>query len=230
MNLYIMVEGEATEMQLYPVWLSYLIPELKRVDMYKSVTNNSYYLFCGQGIPSIYKHTANAIKDINQLGKYDYLIVCLDCDEVTPDMRKQKLLDYLDNEGVTLNGKCKLEIVTQNACVESWFMGNRKVFKRNPQSEKLAKYIEFYNVSIYDPEVMNKFDGFSQKAHFHEAYLREILKEHGQTYRKSSPKVVLNEPYYKELQKRIADEPSQMTTLRYFFNLCKNIRANIVTP
>lgn len=53
--------------------------------------------------------------------------------------------------------------------------------------------------------------------------------EHGQTYRKSSPKVVLNEPYYKELQKRIADEPSQMTTLRYFFNLCKNIRANIIT-
>jgi hypothetical protein len=64
---------------------------------------------------------------------------------------------------------------------------------------------------------------------FHEAYLREVLKEHGQRYRKSNPKVVLNEPYYQELQKRVNEESKQMSTLRSFFTLCKEVKAKIIT-
>jgi hypothetical protein len=228
MNLYIVVEGEETEMQLYPQWLSYVIPELKKVNTYKEVSQNSYYLFCGQGIPSIYKHTANAIRDINQFGQYNYLIVCLDCDELSPDGRKKKLLDYLDNEGVILSDTCQLKIVTQNACIESWFLGNRKVFKKNPEGIKFKEFITFFNVSIADPEIMGKYVGYHQRAHFHEAYLREMLKEHGLVYRKSNPKAILNLPYFNELQKRIADEPTQMGTLNYFFELCKEIKAKII--
>lgn len=229
MNLYIVVEGEETEMQLYPKWISYSIPELQRVDTYKQVVRNSYYLFCGQGIPSIYKHTANAIKDINKFGKYDYLIVCLDCDNLTPETRKKKLFDYLITEGVELNTLCKLEVVAQNTCIESWFLGNRKAFKKNPQGLKFKEFINFFDVSINDPEIMEKYVGYTQKSHFHEAYLREMLKEHGQNYRKSNPKAVLNEPYYHELQKRVSDEPSQLGTLRSFFNLCQEVKSKIVT-
>jgi hypothetical protein len=229
MNLYIVVEGEETEMQLYPKWISYSIPELQKVDTYKQVVKNSYYLFCGQGIPSIYKHTANAIKDINQFGKYDYLIVCLDCDNLNPEARKKKLTDYLITEGVELNNLCKLEIVVQNACVESWFLGNRKAFKRNPEGLKFKEFVNFFDVSVNDPEAMEKYEGYTQKSHFHEAYLREMLKEHGQRYRKSNPKVVLNEPYYQELQKRVNEESKQMSTLRSFFTLCKEVKAKIIT-
>ena len=227
MNLYIVIEGEQTERQLYPQWISYTVPELNKVDTYKQVTQNSYYVFCGQGIPHIYKHTANAIRDINQFGRYNYLIVCLDCDELSPNARQQKLLDYLNAEGVSLNPSCQLRIVTQNACVESWFLGNRKVFRRNPEGEKFKEFINFYDVSIEDPEVMGKYAGYKQKAHFHEAYLKEMLKERNQSYRKSNPKAVLNEPYYLELRKRIVEEPLQMETFRYFIDVCQEVKSLI---
>lgn len=227
MNLYIIVEGEETEMQLYPKWISYAIPQLKQVDTYKQVVTNSYYLFSGQGIPSIYRHTANAIKDINDFGKYHYLIVCLDCDSLSPEKRKDKLLDYLATENIELSGACKLEIVLQNACVESWFLGNRKVFKRNPEGDKLKEFVNFFDVFTFDPELMDNYIGYKQKAHFHEAYLKEMLKERGQTYRKSNPKTVLEKSYYDELQKRVIEEPNQMNTLRRFFDLCKEINSKI---
>ncbi|MEN9610487.1 MAG: hypothetical protein RLZZ628_1301 [Bacteroidota bacterium] len=227
MNLYILVEGEATEMQLYPKWLSWLLPELQRVPTYKSVIQNNYYLFCGQGIPHTYKHAANAMHDINRFGNYDYLIVCLDCDELSPQARRQKLLDYLAIEKVELNNLCKLRIVTQNACVESWFLGNRKAFKKNPENEILKNYIKFYNVFENDPEKMGKYGDFTQKAQFHEAYLREMLKEHGQFYRKSNPKVILNEPYLNELQKRVVNEVTHLRSLNHFFHICNEIK-NII--
>ena len=227
MNLYFVVEGEETEMQLYPQWLSYSLPELKKVNTYKEVINNSYYLFCGQGIPSIYKHTANAIRDINQFGRYDYLVVCLDCDELNPETRKKKLIDYLKSEGVALSSSCRLEIVTQNACVETWFLGNRRAFKKNPEGERFKEFVSFFNVAVDDPENMPKYIGYNQRAHFHQAYLNEMLKEHGLVYRKSNPKVVLGKTYFNELQKRVEDEPEHLNTLRYFFELCEEVKTKI---
>lgn len=227
MNLYFVVEGEETEMQLYPQWLSYTLPELKKVNTYKEVINNSYYLFCGQGIPSIYKHTANAIRDINQFGRYDYLVVCLDCDELNPETRKKKLFDYLKSEKVALSASCRLEIVTQNACVETWFLGNRRAFKKNPEGKRFKEFVSFFNVAVDDPENMPKYIGYNQRAHFHQAYLNEMLKEHGLVYRKSNPKVVLGKTYFNELQKRVEDEPEHLNTLRCFFELCEEVKTKI---
>lgn len=65
MNLYFILEGEKTEVFLYPKWIGYLRPDLKQVDFEKYVVENSYYIFSGGGIPSIYNHTVNAIKNIN---------------------------------------------------------------------------------------------------------------------------------------------------------------------
>jgi hypothetical protein len=97
MNLYILVEGEETELQLYLKWFSYLLPQLNRVNTFNQITKNSYYIFSGQGIPSIYNHTVNAIKDINALkDKYDYLIVALDADELSPERRMEKVLEKIN--------------------------------------------------------------------------------------------------------------------------------------
>ena len=64
MNLYFLVEGQSTEADVYPAWLSYLIPKLKRVDSFDEVEYNNYYLFSSFGIPSIEKDIINAIEDI----------------------------------------------------------------------------------------------------------------------------------------------------------------------
>lgn len=46
MNLYIIVEGEQTEMKVYPEWLHFLAPQLEKVDDAWSIKpdSDSYYL------------------------------------------------------------------------------------------------------------------------------------------------------------------------------------------
>jgi len=137
MNVYILVEGEQTEMQLYPKWLSYIVPELVQVESFNKAKKNSYYIFSGGGMPSIYNHAINAIKDINSIGVYDYLIIALDAEELSPVRRKEKLLEHLAKENVELHKNCKLEVIIHNKCIETWFLGNRKVYKRNPPRRKV---------------------------------------------------------------------------------------------
>ena len=44
MNIYFLVEGNRTEKKIYPQWLTYLVPKLKRVKYHDEVTSNNYYL------------------------------------------------------------------------------------------------------------------------------------------------------------------------------------------
>ncbi len=67
MNVYIVVEGSQTEMQVYPAWLGILAPHLSRINNLDELTDNNYYLFTGGGIPSIFRHVSNAVADINSV-------------------------------------------------------------------------------------------------------------------------------------------------------------------
>lgn len=227
MNLYLIVEGEETEMMLYPRWIQYFIPELTRVDNFQDVTVNSYYLFSGQGIPSIYNHVVNAIKDVNKLDKYDYLVVVLDADEITIEQRKQKVHDKINESKISLTETCVLEIIVQSRAIETWFLGNRSVYKRNPQGDKFKLYSRYYNVEINDPEQMETSFGFKRVAHFHESYLREMLKEYNVRYRKSKPGDVLEDYYLEELINRTNDNKAHLLSLSHCFNVLKKIKSKI---
>lgn len=229
MNLYLLVEGEETELQLYPRWLSYFTPQLTRVYDYRSAQSNNYYLFSGGGIPSIYNHTINAIKDINSAGGYDYLIVSLDAEELTAEERASKLTEHLAKNRIQLTGNCELSVVVHKPCIETWFLGNRKVYKRNPQGEKFRAFSQHYNVEKNDPELMTKMPTFSTTAHFHEAYLKEMLREHKIRYRKSRPNVVLEEYYLEELIRRVEDEPHHLKSLKKCFDLLTQIQSKLTT-
>lgn len=227
MNLYLIVEGEETEMMLYPRWIQYFIPELTRVDNFQDVTENSYYLFSGQGIPSIYNHVVNAIKDVNKLDKYDYLVVVLDADEITIEQRKQKVLDKINESKISLTETCVLEIIVQSRAIETWFLGNRSVYKRNPQGDKFKLYSRYYNVEINDPEQMETSFGFKRVAHFHESYLREMLKEYNVRYRKSKPGDILEDYYLEELINRTNENKDHLLSLSHCFNVLKKIKSKI---
>lgn len=222
MNLYFILEGEKTEVMLYPKWISYLKPELIQVDFEKDAVENNYYIFSGGGIPSIYNHTVNAIKNINDNPIFDKLIVCLDGEEIGVVARIAEIKEYILNSGVKLNTKCEIEYVIQNVCIESWFLGNRRIVKRIPENLKLREFIEHYNVVENDPELMDKKDGFRNKAHFHFSYFREILKEHNLSYSKARPKVVLEESFINELITR-TNETNHLPTLKSFFDLLAEI-------
>ncbi|GBL11158.1 hypothetical protein MSj_02658 [Microcystis aeruginosa Sj] len=73
MNIYFLVEGRSTEKKLYTAWLTYLIPEFKRVDFYDQVNHNNYFLISGNGYPSILNEAIpNAIDKIQEVSKYNY--------------------------------------------------------------------------------------------------------------------------------------------------------------
>ena len=224
MKLYFIVEGERTEMELYPKWLSFLLPELEKVDAYKKIKPDSYFLFCGMGIPAIYNHVINAIKDINEFPEYDYLIVCLDGENAGVEIRKRKLIEKMTQHNVILNEGCLLKIIVHNVSVEIWFLGNRKVIKQNPAGNVFNEYLRHYNVKYQDPELMECKIPFTIKAQFHQSYLREAFKEHNLTYSKSRPGHVLDRSYFDELVKRVNDFPTHLQSLADFFAFVNEIK------
>lgn len=225
MNLYFVLEGEKTEVLLYPKWINHFLPEMKQVFFEKDAIKNNFYIFSGGGIPSIYNTTVNAIKNINDNPVFNKLIVCLDGEELGIEGRLKEITEYLEKSGVKLNDGCSLEFIIQNICIETWFLGNRKTAKKIPEGIKLREFLQYFNVVENDPEQMDNFDGYRNKAHFHYSYFREILKEHNLSYSKSRPKIVLESSYIESLIQRTNDT-LHLRSLKTFFNLMEEIRLN----
>ena len=223
MNLYFLVEGK-TEAKVYPAWLSHLLPTLTRVDNYDDVERNNYFLISAAGYPCIiYDGLPTAIEEIRDNGKYNYLVLCLDADEDTISDRQDEIHECIREKKLEL-GNTALVIMVQNRCIETWFLGNRKVFLRNPQTQPLLDYTRYYDVADKDPENMGKYKGFATHAKFHEAYLKAIFGARRISYTKRNPGDVLKKEYLEQLQKRIRYKPKQLLTLGHFLKLCDKIK------
>jgi len=226
-NIYFLVEGRRTEKKVYPKWISFLVPKLTEINDAFSVTSNNFYIFSGNGYPSLLNnHLRNSIEDINTIGKFDYFVVCLDADEVTVLERQNEVLDFIKKNKIVLNSNTKLVIIVQNRCIETWFLGNSKIYKRNPNSELLQKFINFYNVSVDDPELMEKYENFDTYADFHETYLSEMLAERNIQYTKVNPRGVTEPDYINQLIKR-SSETSHIKTFKRFIDFCRNLNNEI---
>jgi len=221
MNIYFLVEGKRTEVKVYPAWLEILVPKLKRIQNANLVDKNNYYLISGFGYPSLlHNHLRNSIDEINAIKNFDYLVICLDADEVSVNERINEVRQFISKEKIILNSRTKLEIIVQNRCIETWFLANPKVYKRNPESELLKEFNDFYNVSLNDPELMGKFEGFETHSFFHEVYLSEMLSERNIQYSKKNPRGVVEPSYLDELVKR-ASNTKHIQTFQHFINFCE---------
>lgn len=223
MNIYFLVEGKRTEKKVYPKWLSILIPELKQINNPFDIVEKNYYLFNGNGFPSLLdNHLKNAIDDVNSISKFDYFVICLDSDDDTIDERKNQVFDFIKKNDLKFLNDCKLIIIVQNKCIETWFLGNRNVYSRQPQSEKLLTFNNFFNVRINDPELMEKFGEYDSVSQFHQIYLSEMLLEKNINYSKKNPREVVEEYYLNELINR-SQETNHLTTFKTFINFCSQI-------
>jgi hypothetical protein len=226
MNIYFLVEGRRTEKKVYPKWMGHLLPELTEVKNPFDVEENAFYVFNGNGFPSLlHNHLENAVADCNSIGKFQYLVICLDADEVTATERMEEVLDFVKARKINLNNGI-FKIVVQNRCIETWFLGNRKVYSRQPQSAELRKFNAFYNVQVDDPEQMGKPDGYEIHAHFHEAYLSEMLAEKNVKYTKKYPSGVVEKHYLEELIARNRAS-GHMPTFGVFLNFCQELRQQL---
>ena len=223
MNLYFLVEGKQTERKVYPKWLSVLASQFTQVAYANDATDNNFYLVSGEGYPSLLHHLENAIKEVNAIGRYDYLVVCLDAEENTVDERKTAIADYLATKGVRLK-RGELIVIVQNPCFETWFLGNRKIFKRNPQDEELKKFIDFYNVQIDDPERMPAMNQAQTRAQFHHSYLKKMLAERNAVYTKQRPDAVCDKTFLDELIARNS-ETEHISSFKDFLDFCNYLNA-----
>lgn len=224
MNIYFLVEGNSTEKKIYPKWLEYLIPDLVRVQYYDQVKNNNYYLISGQGYPSIlYDGLDNAVDKILEAPRYDYLVLCVDADEDSVEERIQYIRNFISNKNIYL-GKTKVEIIVQNRCIETWLLGNKKMFdSRQPLDLPLASYVNYYDVSQHNPEEMGKYDRRNH-ADFHYEYLREIFISKNTTYSKKNPKDAKERYYFEELQKRVREQSEDLKTFQLFLEFCEKVK------
>ncbi|WP_445175984.1 hypothetical protein [Microcoleus sp.] len=226
MNLYFLVEGTQSERKVYPAWLSYLLPEVQRVESCDDVNEKNYYLISGEGYPSLYHFIPPAIAEINSNGKYSYFVVYLDAEENTVAELTTEIYDFLTQQKLQLNN-AELVLIFQNRCLESWLLGNRKIYSRNPQNKPLLDYTKYYDVSVNCPENMGRYQDFNTHAQFHGAYLRALFEAKNITYSKKRPGDVLKPFYLEQLLTRIQLQPEQLTTFRQFIDFCNIVKSKL---
>jgi hypothetical protein len=222
MNLYFLLEGRRTEVKIYPKWFSLLLPDYSRVNSLSNMKKNNYFIISGMGYPSILNHVENSISDIRKYTNVDYLVISADCDDDTIETRFS-VFDKMVNDCRKEIGRNRIVIILQMRCIETWLLGNRKIFVRNPQDLELRNYISFYNVKENDPEKMGKHEGFNSVSQFHADYLRKMLNERNITYTKSNPADTAEGYYLKQLIKR-THETDDLKTLKFFLETVKRFQ------
>lgn len=220
MNLYFLLEGKRTEPKIYPKWLSVLLPSYNKIQSAYDAYNNNYYMFSGMGYPSLlHNHLKNSIEEVNEIGVYNYLIIVLDSEDETIEQRKSEVRDFLQKNKI--QSSCEIKIIVQHRCIETWLLGNKKIFKRNPEDEELLAFKNFYDVSQKDPEKCPKFQGYNTHALFHLDYLKAVLNERKLNYSKNNPRDVTEKHYLKELINR-TDE-GHIASFNDLLTFCRQI-------
>lgn len=221
-NLYILVEG-TTERSIYPKWLMHLAPYLTQQKLLKNVVSNDYYLFSSGGIPSVIQDIEKCVLDIKEHGNIDYLLVCLDAEELTLQQR----LDEVNAEIVRLKNTTKTTIipVIQDPCIETWLLGNPKMCGAATVNKDFQECLSFYNVRTDDPEQMGKpdIDIFNTRAQYHEYYLQQMFLNKNLSYKKGKSKEVAEHHYLQALQSRV-QTTGHLSSLRYFFDLLSHLQ------
>lgn len=228
MNIYFLVEGKSTEKKIYPKWLGHLLPELIQVKYHDQVQKNNYYLISAKGYPAIL-HDAfdNAIDKIKETNNYDYLVLCLDADEDTVNERESYIENLIQRKSKDL-GDTKMKIIIQNRCIETWLLGNRKIFdSRQPLESPLSDYVNYYDVSQYDPEKMGKYN-MRNHADFHLKYLQKIFEAKNISYTKKFPGDAMEAYYLEQLQKRVQDDSTHLETFQNLLSFCETLKKSMV--
>ena len=195
-------------MKVYPKLISYYKPEYKRVFELEEITDNSYYMFSGNGMPSLYNKIQPSLSDIAEFNqshdeKIDELVVCLDTDyygdesqtyfKISQEFAK---CDRADDTG--------LVVIMQTNCLETWFLGNRAVYPQT-YSENFRDYAKHYDVSSEDPEKMVSPSSDVSIGTYSKQYLKKMLNEKGMTYSVSNVKNVATHEYISEIESRFRE-------------------------
>lgn len=229
MSVYFLVEGRRTEAQVYPAWLTELLPSFRRVHNPQQVTRHCYCLVSASGYPSVVQETLkNAIADVNDNETFSHLVVCLDADNFSVEERLTEVHQIIDNARKADSGSwrlraAELKFIIQHRTIETWFLGNRRMISDAPQRDTLRRYLAFHDVREHDPELMKLHPGYDYHADFHHDYLKEVFQERGISYRKRDPGHVTEKSYLEQLLVRIANRSQDLKSFRNLVDLCREV-------
>jgi hypothetical protein len=224
MNLYFLVEGGETEPKVYPKWIGHLCPSLTRKELPFQVVSDDYCLQSGYGYPKmLYNYLGNAIEDLNQLGVFDFLIICLDSDGRAVSEVEEEVQEFMRVQKLKPQGY-EIKIIVQNVAIETWFLGNSKIFRRNSESADFRACIQHYDVSTKDPERMPIMDPYVNLSEFHYDYLRLLLAERNMRYTKTHPRAVTDPDYLQQLILR-TQETDHLASLRDFLQFIRKVNS-----
>lgn len=218
MSLYIVVEGRRTEKKVYQAWLNLALPGFAKVATPSDVAPNSYYLISGNGYPRYIETITAAIADIKDNHTFNRLIVAVDSEELAFDERYAEILKVVE----AADCHVPVNIIVQNPCIESWFLGNKAFIRTNPSQSELNQFLSHFDVCQKDPEQLPIPEGYSTKASYHLAYFKEACRERDLSYSKRRPGEVLKRHYLDALAQRFDNTghiPSFGALLRLFREL-----------
>jgi hypothetical protein len=206
MNLYVVIEGERASKKIYKNWITYVNPKLNFIDYLPQLSENNFYILAGYGQPYFFKRIEDAIKDINQVGKFDRLVVSLDSENSTFDEKFEEVKECVKNN------KCPIDfkIIVQHFCLETWLLGNKGTFRKKPSDIELKKYYSTFNVRDNDPELLPEFKGKNwNRSQFAYEYLRAGFRDtytNRHSYTKKNPGIVWEESYFHGVKDRLENE------------------------
>ncbi len=228
MNYYFLVEGKKTEMLFYPKIMKWLDSSYCQVADINEISQNTYYMFSGLGHPKIFQKMKNALMDIEEVNsKYKYtkihidiLFLVIDADKYQSfKSAEQSVNDHLKTYAREIKkSKVKVIPIIQQQCVESWFLGNPSLMPKNISSE-LRAFVDYYNVSIKDPELMISPDN-QTNGQYAFSYLKQMSKENGFIYNKSTIDDVSSD----ECINAIYDRCSKTNHLKTFKNAIDTLK------
>ena len=201
MNIYVLVEGEICEKQIYKCWIPFVNPELIHVPHISDIVSNNFAIVSGGGYPNYFKVIESAFEDVFNYEAVDRLVIAIDSEELTYTEKRCEIEDYISR----FEFKVDVRIIIQHFCLETWALGNRVIIRDNHQCSILAKYKRFYNVKQFDPEYLPPYhEEELNRAQFALLYLRRALndKYRNLTYNKSNPGALLHPKYYEKVKDR----------------------------
>lgn len=210
MSVYFLVEGRRTESIIYPSWFKFLLPSYERISAVNQAEDFCYYLISGDGYPNIKHRIFNSLEDIESNPAYSNFVVILDSEEEKEEDRRREIEEVIFKHKRELEiYDLNTEVIVQHRCIETWLLGNRNIFKSNPDNNELKEYVEYYNVADNDPEKMGSFEN-NTHAQFHHRYLQLLLRERKIRYTKRNPKDTKKEYYLKEIISRSTEEDDHL--------------------
>jgi hypothetical protein len=110
-NIYVVTEGKV-ESIVYRYWIPFVNPCLSQVDDFTKMRENNFYIVSGMGYPDYLDIIENAILDINNMRKFDRLVISIDSENMT---RQEK---YDEIGAFVLLKRCTRSLSKSRSCEE----------------------------------------------------------------------------------------------------------------